>query len=831
MALSSSSAIDDDVPALATNTALTVYAPESVAAPVPLVLPVQLLQLPRLSNTAVDVGSVVSTLIEQYRRNIRCPRPYGNINWATPDQALYNMLLLYWLRLFSIQFNAIEHPEAGSIGRAWRFFRQRTLLLYQRVGDAAVRWIDQAVRNEDSAQRLEFALANELAPINTGDVAGEIEQTRLAVSSRDETIRELRSMLGELSTSMNLDESTPMQTIIDGFVAERDALRVEAHTYLIEAMMPPLAVRIVDNSKQRELAAQAEQLQADVAAYQKLLRESRAKAATLGAENETLAARLAECVADSDDTVRRTLLATLADIDGDNPRRTTAALATMLRERMAHLLVSVALPSPLLPAVVPCDTAQLDSLRAQLAAAAAKTTQLETQVKAHGRDTIRLLQTEAALAECKKQLAACTKRSPDTEDLHPQIVALTTRLEQLQRRYTDAIRADGGPVPRMPMDPALLVDAALPSPALLSTARLLGANDRDATIADLQAQLRRARAECEDTLFRRMEEATERNRKLDEEWQQRLASVQTEAAAKLERKLSEQKQAQERQLAQAQAEFEESLRRRLAVQQQEHDRQLDRAQADLDSRASADAARLIDISLPPSSLAASMRLLAAQQAKYKQRELDLLADHAQQFQAQKEAFDRQLASIGAADARHVEVLRAAEQRNADLREMAELRQKRLEELEPALGALRQELAIAQSEKQVVTGWLRDRDATIDGLRVELERQQQLAQAEAAAATNLMRERDELRQQRETAQTEAEATLALVRDAERELDELRQQREIAQTEAEATLALARDAERERDELEQTASRLAAELPALPDPMMLYVLRKATGRSQV
>jgi len=330
------------VTALWENNAENVYAPESMGARVPAIVDVKLLQTTELGGVNIDVAAISQALSDAEARNVRCidsnssPRPYGNIPWRTPDQNTYEALLTAWLRLFAMQFNAMqpfgsetEAEKLNVVRQAWRFFRQRTMLLFQRVSEAGVRWIEQCLRNGDP--RVPAQLYTMLGDMRAVSPTAAMEQ-----------IQSLQQRLAAL-TDVILD-----QPRVQDLIRQRDDAKKKLLQLVVGAMMPPIAgvlvppIRIVDPDMRAELTE-------------------------VKATNAALARRLAqrEPAPDPNVALQQKLLALLGAVgDANWSGRDAFALVAEIGRRMARLAIAAAMP----PAILPSITSPLEQqLRTQIA--------------------------------------------------------------------------------------------------------------------------------------------------------------------------------------------------------------------------------------------------------------------------------------------------------------------------------------------------------------------------------------------------------------------------------------------------------------------------------
>lgn len=459
--LSSMDVVNERHPPLDVNTADQVYSDASVAARVPLTIDMPLLRSPPLMSGSPDVEIVFKALLAREKRSLRCARPYADINWQTPDQELYKVLMLMWLRLFATQYGAIGHIGSTMVVQAWRFFRQRTLILSQRVGDAATRWIEQVLRDE-VAQRDFGPLLERLAPID-------VEQPNQAVRDLQDRVTQLT--LAQTSAAAASD------AMLD---SERKELLANYRDAVIMAMLPPPTlqpIHLPDTTGIDELTVKNDELKATIAAYQRHQRKTAAAQLDLEKSQEEMAtARRALAACKQTEAERDRLRAQLA--------AGAAAYVPESRRQMAPLLIDVALPSPLLfrtlGTLARASVPRAESVPAdEVARLTAKNALLEAQVSVYKQQQGDAARTQIKLDKCRAEAAEFAAVRKERDQLKQQVSAGAAFYEGIARRNEV---------------PHLITAALPPAPLFLSLGALMRtvaplppAANTD-TVADLRAE-------------------------------------------------------------------------------------------------------------------------------------------------------------------------------------------------------------------------------------------------------------------------------------------------------------------------------------------------------
>lgn len=711
--------VDEARPApLDVNTSTAVYADAAVATRVPLTIDMPLLRRPPLLSGAPDVPGVVAALRARNQTSLRCERPYADVNWLAPDEELYKVLLQQWLRLFALQYNAIRRDGGPVLHEAWRFFRQRTLLMSQRVGDAAVRWVEQILRNDDAYAVFANYMV-ELAPTEpdagvrlVGELRARVGELEAAVRAQQDA---LTTALG--ATGMDVDErsTTALQDLID----ERNKARLDYRRLAVVAMLPsPLRpVRLVDTARVAELTAKTTELEATVAAYKRQQQEAARTRLDLDQCKEDAARTqqtLRECAATTAERDR--LRAQLA--------AGAAAYEPTVRARLSHFLVDAALPSaPLLRSLAGLVRASAPPAAPDVARVAdlvAKNALLEATVAAFRQRQADVARTQLELDECRERSAGLAAMRKERDE------------------YKQLVETLKGAGPARAGQSRFLIDAALPSaPLLRSLAAAARAGAAEASAAELRIQLEHEKrvavakgdeaAEARRALAAREAELAEARRAAADAMARMRGTASAElAAARRELDSKEAERAASAQaLAAAQAQLA-AAQRALDVSAAERERTLADIQAQL-----AAAQRALDANATEREAAERTLAAAIAQRDTAQTRVDALTAELDDAQRQAAAARRALIPDITARKEAEEALSAVRAQNAAL--------------DANVTELRQINAVARLR---IARW---KERTREYQRLFVERNAQLDACEAAQASSTRALEAELAQERQMTQ--------------------------------------------------------------------------------
>lgn len=168
------------------------------------------------------------------------PQPFGNVDWRNPGEDLYRVLIAYWLRLFALQFNAVdtkldrfEDKGVENLKAAWSYFRRRIYVIFQRLGDATTVWVEQMLKQDETARRL-YSMFGAIGQSEA--TSGDIVELKALRRDNNQLRREITAFMG------GPDANATIETIreqLDRLAREREELQTELVRIIIDAMLPP----------------------------------------------------------------------------------------------------------------------------------------------------------------------------------------------------------------------------------------------------------------------------------------------------------------------------------------------------------------------------------------------------------------------------------------------------------------------------------------------------------------------------------------------------------------------------------------------------------------